>query len=82
LFALKSLGADDCLEVLPAVRDGLRVNGAFFAAGRFFLTGVGAFFATGRFFLADVEAFFFALVPLRAGACFLTAVFFADFLEA
>ena len=66
MFALKSLGPDDCLEVLPAVRDGLRDDGAFFAAG--------------RFFLADVEAFFFALVALRAG--FLAALFFADFLEA
>jgi len=56
----------------------LRVNGAFFATERFFLTGVEAFFATGRFFLADVEAFFFA--PLRAG--FLAAAFFTDFLEA
>jgi hypothetical protein len=68
------------LEVLPGARDGLRVNGAFFATGRFFLTGVETFFGAGRFFLADVEAFFFALVPLRAG--FLAALFFADFLEA
>ncbi|MEP6709684.1 MAG: hypothetical protein ABJB32_06080 [Verrucomicrobiota bacterium] len=44
MFLLKTFGAGVGLEVLPAERDGLRVNGAFFVAGRFFLTDAEAFF--------------------------------------